>query len=200
MEVLEWIIFGLFLLILLGLIILSLPLTKGWAGERVVRVVLRTLPKDKYIVLNDLYFRQGRNTCQIDHLVISPYGIFCIETKNYLGIISGNYKDKNLRRKVLFMNYPTYNPIWQNYVHLQKLVSWFPIIKEHKKALHSIVCFLPGAKVWIKGEGAAIICKAGELKKEILSFTTPILPEKVCKEIAVKLTKASKRHKTMKFS
>ena len=189
-----------FFILLIPIIILYLPLTKGWAGERVVRVILRTLPKDKYIILNDLYFWNGRNSCQIDHLVISTYGIFCIETKNYLGLIHGYYKSKYLHRKVLHMSYNTYNPIHQNYVHLQKLVSWFPIIKEHKEALLSIVCFLPGAKVWIKGEGAAIICKAGELKKEILNFSTPILPEKACKEIAVKLTEASRRHKTMKFS
>ena len=195
---------GLITVILFSLLIviflLYFPLTKGGAGERVIRIVLRTLPKDKYIVLNDLYFRHGRITCQIDHLVISTYGIFCIETKNYLGIISGNYKDKNLRRNVLFMNYPTYSPIWQNYVHIQKLVSWFNIIKEYKTALHSIVCFLPGAKVLINGKGGAIICKVGELKKEILSFTTPIVPESACKKIAIELTEASKRHKTMKFS
>lgn len=200
MAVIEWIILGLFFLILLGIVILYFPVTKGWAGEKVLNGILRTLPKEKYIVLNDLYFRHGRNTCQIDHLVISPYGIFCIETKNFLGLIHGYYKSKYLHRKVLHMSYNTYNPIHQNYVHLQKLINWFPIIREHKNSLHSIVCFLPGAKVWIKGEGAAIICKVGELKKEILSFTTPILPENACKEIAIKLTEASRRHKTMKFS
>lgn len=195
-----WLIGGISLFLLIGIFFLYFPLTKGWIGERVVRYILRTLPKDKYIILNDLYFRHGRISCQIDHFVISPYGLFCIETKNFLGLIHGNHKSKYLHRKVLHMNYNTYNPIHQNYVHLQKLISWYPIIKEHKEALHSVVCFLPGAIVGIKGEEEAIVCKAGGLKREILRFETPILSMETCKSIAIVLTEASRRHKTMKFS
>ena len=94
MEVLFWIGIGFLAIILIAVIVFELPSTKGWAGERVVRAILNSLPKDQYIVLNDVKFygrekenkSQGRNkgkkwSCQIDHLIISVYGIFCIETK-----------------------------------------------------------------------------------------------------------------------
>ena len=152
MEVLFWISIGILAIILVAGFLFGLPATKGWAGERVVRTILNSLPKDKYVILNDVKFYgrekenkgQGRYkgkrwSCQIDHLVISVYGIFCIETKNYLGKISGNYQDKYLTRSVLWMKYQTYSPIYQNYRHLQRLVETFPLIKFHSKDLHSII-------------------------------------------------------------
>ena len=187
---------GILAIILVTGVLFGLPATKGWAGERAVRTILKTLPKDRYIVLNDVKFygREKENkgpgrykgkrwSCQIDHLVISPYGIFCIETKNYLGRISGNYKDKFLQRRVLGMRYQTYSPIYQNYRHLQRLVETFPLIKAHSKDLHSIICFMPGENPEIYGKGAAIICKAQNLKKVILKYQSTVLTIDECREI-----------------
>lgn len=171
------------------------PSTKGWTGERMVRTVLKSLPGDKYIILNDVYFRGNRWSCQIDHLVISPFGIFCIETKNFLGKIEGRYTDKYLRRKVLGMNYKTYSPIHQNYRHLKRLVETFPLIKSHSKDLHSIICFINGGFPRIEGEGAATICKLSQLRNVILGYKTEVISWDDCKEIEKAVRKASKRHK-----
>ena len=202
MGVFFWISIGILAIILVTGVLFELPGTKGWAGERAVRTILKTLPKDKYIVLNDVKFYgrekenkgPGRNkgkrwSCQIDHLVISPFGIFCIETKNYLGKISGNYKDKYLQRRVLGMKYQTYSPIYQNYRHLQRLVETFPLIKAHSKDLHSIICFMPGGSPEIYGKGAATICKAQNLKKEIMKYQETVLTNEECEEIAFQLRK-----------
>ena len=196
MEVSFWIGIGILAIILVAGVLFGLPGTKGWAGERGVRTILKTLPKDRYIVLNDVKFygREKENkghgrykgkrwSCQIDHLVISPYGIFCIETKNYLGRISGNYNDKYLQRRVLGMKYQTYSPIYQNYRHLQRLVETFPLIKAHSKDLHSIICFMPGGNPKIYGKGAATICKAQNLKKELLKYQTSVLTINECQAI-----------------
>lgn len=62
------------------------PLTsgqKGAQGEKQVARHLRWLSKKQYIVLSDLMLLQGRRLTQIDHVVVSVYGIFVIETKNY---------------------------------------------------------------------------------------------------------------------
>lgn len=59
---------------------------KGKRGEMRVSAILSQLP-DEYKVLNDLIFRTDKGTTQIDHLVVSKYGIFTIETKNYRGEI-----------------------------------------------------------------------------------------------------------------
>ena len=68
---------------------------KGIKGEKRVSNVLYKLNKNKYRVLNDVLIRAKDKTVQIDHIVVSVYGIFVIETKNYAGNIYGDgYKDK----------------------------------------------------------------------------------------------------------
>ena len=56
--------------------------SKGRIGEHRVAHILDRLPKDRYRVINNLLLRTSSgNTTQIDHVVISEYGIFVIETK-----------------------------------------------------------------------------------------------------------------------
>ena len=62
------------------------PKFRGFMGEFWVKLELRKLPKDKYVVLNDIMIKDEKGTHQIDHLVISKFGIFVIEMKNYNSI------------------------------------------------------------------------------------------------------------------
>lgn len=66
------------------------PKIVGKAGEFWRKKELEQLPKDKYIVLNDIMLKDAEGTHQIDHVVLSKYGIFIIEVKNYGGLIRGN--------------------------------------------------------------------------------------------------------------
>jgi restriction system protein len=54
--------------------------------------VLRRLDSRLYRVFHDLYLPRpdGKGTTQIDHVVVSRYGIFVIETKNMTGWIFGD--------------------------------------------------------------------------------------------------------------
>ena len=55
----------------------------GKAGEFWVKRELKQLPKD-YFIINDLMVKTSDNkTHQIDHIIVSKYGIFVIETKQY---------------------------------------------------------------------------------------------------------------------
>ena len=65
---------------------------KGVAGELVVSYFLDKLDRSKYFVLNDITFKLNDRTTQIDHIVVSCYGIFVIETKNWKGSIYGGSK------------------------------------------------------------------------------------------------------------
>lgn len=60
----------------------------GRIGEKNVSIMLNFLSKD-YHIFNDIYLEVNGITTQIDHLIISNYGIFVIETKNYSGWIYG---------------------------------------------------------------------------------------------------------------
>lgn len=73
--------------------ILRSPKFKGMIGESSVRHKLSKLDPKQYKVLHDLIIqRADGKTSQIDHVVISRYGVFVIETKNYTGWIVGSQK------------------------------------------------------------------------------------------------------------
>ena len=62
---------------------------RGDIGEGTVARRLKSLPSNKYAVFNDVMLKTGRGSVQIDHIVVSQYGIFVVETKNISGIITG---------------------------------------------------------------------------------------------------------------
>lgn len=65
----------------------------GLRGEiEVTRKLAESLDNSHYI-FNDLLVKMGRRSAQIDHLVVSPKGIFAIETKNWRGHIEGREDD-----------------------------------------------------------------------------------------------------------
>lgn len=79
------VIFGIIALIGLFFLLRWLIPSKGKVGEKIVAGKLNRLPKDQYLVLNNVTIPTPKGSSQIDHLVVSIYGIFVIETKNYNG-------------------------------------------------------------------------------------------------------------------
>ena len=97
------------------------PNIKGSIGERKVSKALNTLDNNEYKVINNVMIRTDRGTTQIDHVVISVYGIFVIETKNYKGLIFGNEYDDNWKQVIYKRSERFRNPIKQNYGHVVAL-------------------------------------------------------------------------------
>ena len=89
------IIFGILFLIAFCVVLIYSPsksnliLSKGEKGEAKVHDILMQLPEG-YHVLDNVTLENGKKTTQIDHIVVSKYGVFVIETKNYRGEIYGN--------------------------------------------------------------------------------------------------------------
>ena len=61
---------------------------KGQYSEKLVNDKISKL-SDEYVIFNDLLFESNGRSTQIDHVVVSPYGVFVIETKGYKGWIFG---------------------------------------------------------------------------------------------------------------
>ena len=119
---------------------------KGKRGEMRVSSILSQLP-DEYTVLNDLVYQTERGTTQIDHIVVSKYGIFAIETKNYSGEIYGDDERQKWTQMIVTdvtyakkwwktYTYVTknhfYNPVKQSLGHtfrIKELLSAFPHVK-----------------------------------------------------------------------
>ena len=113
------------------------PEYKGFVGESIVSTYLMKLPENEYKIINNVYLRVKNNSVQIDHLIISIYGIFVIETKNYSGWIFGS-DNNNYWTQVIYRNkYKFKNPVKQNLSHINvlkyilseyKLLKYFSII------------------------------------------------------------------------
>ena len=142
-PVLGWM---LLLAVVLGVFKLFKPFLKGKLGEFAVAAHVKLYLKDpQYILLNDLTLPDGAGaTTQIDHLLLSPYGIFVIETKNYKGWIFGNERQKIWTQKLYKNSYKFQNPIHQNYKHIKVLEQLLVDIVA-PDLLHSVVVFMPDA-------------------------------------------------------
>lgn len=91
---------------------------KGELGEYKIDIQLAQLPSG-YKYISDVMLENPKSISgysQIDHIVISLFGIYIIETKNYQGPIFGNRERKewSVNGKFKMMN-----PFNQNYGHVQ---------------------------------------------------------------------------------
>ena len=90
-----------------------------------VSYVLSQLPEE-YTVLNDLVFRTNKGTTQIDHIVVSQYGIFTIETKNYRGEIYGDDK-RNEWTQIIVTDVTYAKKWWKTYTYVTKNHFYNPV-------------------------------------------------------------------------
>lgn len=96
------------------------PQRKGELGEAAVRKVLKRLNRDAYYSLHDLLLpKANAGTAQIDHLVVSIFGVFVIETKNYNGYVYGEEQQANWTQMLGGRTFTLSNPIWQNKGHVK---------------------------------------------------------------------------------
>lgn len=94
---------------------------KGYMGEKAVAAELSGLLEMQYKILNDVMLRTEYGTTQIDHIVVSVYGIFVIETKNYQGWITGSEFGDYWTKNMYGEKYTFRNPLKQNYAHVKAL-------------------------------------------------------------------------------
>ena len=91
---------GLVIILFVWKVWLSKPENIGKIGEKRVARKLSWL-SDEYITLNDVLLPTRNGTTQIDHIVVSPYAIFIIETKNYKGRIFGHQDSEEWTQSLL---------------------------------------------------------------------------------------------------
>ena len=146
-------ILGPILLIAMVIFVLSLILplleisnSKGERGEMMVKTRdLKKLDPLIYQSYGDVYLPRpdGKGTTQIDHIVVSKFGIFVIETKNYKGWIFGKANQRQWTQQIYRKKSRFQNPLHQNYLHVKALKQLLAIPEE---CFHSIVCFVGQAQ------------------------------------------------------
>ncbi|ELO5517058.1 NERD domain-containing protein, partial [Vibrio vulnificus] len=112
---------------------------KGVFGEFLVNKLLSQLPDSDYTLVRNVTLPTDDGTTQIDHIVVSRFGIFVVETKNMKGWIFGSKSQKQWTQKVYRHSSKFQNPLHQNYKHVKTLESLLAIDCEK---LHSVVVFI----------------------------------------------------------
>lgn len=127
-------------IVLVAFWFLRSPWFKGVRGESKVNSALRKrLDENEYQVLTDLTLPSGGGTTQIDHIVVSRFGLFVIETKNMKGWIFGS-PDQARWTQVIYRHKSQFqNPSRQNYKHVKAVQELFEI---EKHQLHNVVVFV----------------------------------------------------------
>ena len=112
---------------------------KGMIGETVASVAHKVLlDSSVYRDLNNVTIPTRDGTTQIDHVIVSRYGIFVIEAKTMKGWIFGNENSAEWTQSFPGGKFKFQNPLRQNYRHTKCLSEFLGI--EHAK-LHSVVMF-----------------------------------------------------------
>lgn len=141
---------------------------KGKGGEWFVSRKLEELDSKYYKVINDVMLPSKGNTgtTQIDHIVVSNYGLFCIETKAYRGRIYGNTHNKNWYQYLAGKKYEFYNPLFQNYAHIKSLEDLIKPIFPNVTILGFVI--MPNAyKLKISGNESSKVGYARDIIKKI---------------------------------
>ncbi|PIF45075.1 topoisomerase-like DNA binding C4 zinc finger protein [Chryseobacterium sp. 52] len=169
------------------------PKIKGYIGENKASKALKRLNSEKYTVLNNIELSTKGSSSQIDHIIVSNYGIFVIETKNYKGWILGYEKDKSWVQAIYKYRRKFYNPILQNQGHIYALKH---LLKNYKYVrYYSIITFTKRAT--LKTKTYTDVVYINKLVKTIKQYDSYHINEQTKNEIvAIILTaKTNNRNK-----
>ena len=113
---------------------------KGALGEALVNILLtRQLDKRVYHLIKNVTLPTEDGTTQIDHILVSKYGVFVIETKNMKGWIFGSANQKRWTQRIYKHSSKFQNPIHQNYKHLKTLEAGLEISGD---SIFSVIVFI----------------------------------------------------------
>ncbi len=142
--------------------------------QAVVNTLASNLNHNDYFLFNNLTIPSAHNgSTQIDHIVVSRFGIFIIESKNYSGWIYGHANRK--KWTATYENgkkYEFQNPIFQNYGHVATLKA---DMQYAAKYMHSIIIFSDLCK--FKTPRINNVLHLSELNDYIKKFNEPKLKQ-----------------------
>jgi hypothetical protein len=99
-------------------------------GEALLsRVALTNFGPPDYHLMNHVTLQLKDGTTQVDHILVSRFGVFVIETKDYKGWIFANAKHANWTQVLFKVKFKFQNPILQNFRHVcavQDLLDFLP--------------------------------------------------------------------------
>ncbi len=157
---------------------------KGIFGEFQVNTAIRfLLDKNKYHLIKNVTLPTDDGSTQIDHIVVSEFGVFVIETKNMKGWIFGSEHQKQWTQKIFKHSSKFQNPLHQNYKHTKVLASCLGM-DENK--LFSVVVFVGDST--FKTTMPDNVTYTGGLIRYIKSKSSPLLSATEVQETVIQIS------------
>jgi restriction system protein len=152
---------------------------KGVLGEFIINYLLKNkLDQQEYTLIKNVTLATSTGSTQIDHLLLSPYGLFVIETKNMKVWIFGQERQKQWTQQIYKHRTKFQNPLHQNYKHIRVLQDYLQL---HDSQIHSLVVFTGDCV--LKTEMPNNVIKVQNLLRFIKSNITQILTREEIKHI-----------------
>jgi restriction system protein len=148
---------------------------RGWFGEKKTTFYMwLSLNTETYRRFHDVIILAKNGTTQIDHLLVSTYGLFIVETKNIKGWIFGSENQPKWIQSLYGKNYSFQNPIHQAF-RQKKILSEYLNLNE--SIIHTVIFFVGDCK--FKTQLPPNVIRSG-LGRYIKQFCNPILqPEEI---------------------
>lgn len=156
------------------------PARIGAHGEKLVSKRLRRGLPQEYLILDDVFLPlPDGTTTQIDHVVISQFGVFVIETKTYSGWIFADEKSAQWTQTIYRKKSRFQNPLRQNYRHICALADNLGIDKSY---FLGVVAFTGECR--FKTEMPRGVVYSKQAARFILGFKDQMIKVSQVKEIA----------------
>jgi hypothetical protein len=153
----------------------------GYEGEKHVTERLKSALPEEFCLINDVVL-PPYDRGNIDHIVLSPRGIFAIETKNHRGRITcygdewiARYRGKNRGASERELNFTLGSPSAQarnNALRLKKIIDSLEPLKSKKIWVQGIVVF-PNKYAELKifeNPDSVKVMKLDELPKYLINY------------------------------
>ena len=180
-EIIAKLLFLIPLVIIVG--ILKSPWFKGKFGEFCVNLSAKLfLDKEQYRLIRNITLPTEDGSTQIDHIIVSKFGVFVVETKNMKGWIFGNPSQKTWTQKIYKHTSTFQNPLHQNYKHTKTLAS---LLGLNDQQIHSVIVFIGDST--FKTEMPENVIYGGRYLQYIKSKKQAVLSESEVNEISRKI-------------
>lgn len=174
-----------FLAVILHLRMMEKPLYRGWWGEYRVNLMLRLCLSNEYQVITNAIYRthEKGQTTQIDHIVVSRYGMFVLETKSLKGRLMVDLdREDGWLQIVGRRKYKLQNPLYQNYSHIKAVQR---VTGVHGNKIHSYVVLAGSGR--FEGSMPDRVYSVWGIVRQIQRCRTPVLSRGALVDIMAKL-------------
>lgn len=159
------------------------PWFKGVAGEALVKFAARLrLSSNTYHPIHNVTLPTEDGTTQIDHVFVSRFGVFVVETKHLKGWIFGTETGAQWTQSIFGNSFKFQNPLRQNYKHVRTLEAALAIPAD---TIKSVVVFSGGST--FKSPMPANVTRGMGYITYIKTFRQPILSDTQVKDIVARI-------------